>query len=38
MSRVMRYMRTSDYGIWAGSTVLAPAAIYAFGSLPPPPE
>ena len=35
MSRVLRYMRTSDYAIWGGSTILAPAALYAFGSSSP---
>ena len=32
-SRVMRYMRTSDLGLWAGATAAFPALMYAWGTL-----
>jgi len=31
-SRVMRYMRTSDLGLWAGTTAAFPALMYAWGT------
>ena len=30
-SRVMRYMRPSDYAVWAGATAAFPAALYFWG-------
>lgn len=34
-SRVMRYMRPSDYAIWAGATAAFPGALYFWGMCPP---
>lgn len=31
--RVIRYMRGSDYGLWAGATVAGPALLYLYGEL-----
>jgi hypothetical protein len=30
-SRVVRYFRTSDYGVWAAATAAFPAALWAWG-------
>ena len=30
-SRVISYMRPSDYAVWGGSTAAAPAALYLWG-------
>jgi hypothetical protein len=30
-SRVMRYMRPSDYAVWAGATAAFPSALYFWG-------
>jgi len=30
-SRVVSYMRPSDYAVWGGGTAAAPAAIYLWG-------
>src|SRR5258707_10594430 len=32
-SRVVRYMRPSDYTVWAGATAAFPSAIYFWGDL-----
>lgn len=29
--RVMRYMRPSDYAVWAGATAAFPSALYLWG-------
>lgn len=29
--RVIRYMRPSDYAVWAGATAAFPAALYFWG-------
>lgn len=31
--RVIRYMRPSDYGLWAGATVAGPGLLYLYGEL-----
>ncbi|EIW68295.1 hypothetical protein TREMEDRAFT_74231 [Tremella mesenterica DSM 1558] len=33
--RVVRYMRPSDYAVWAGATVAGPAALYLFEKVDP---
>ena len=33
-SRVVRYMRPSDYAVWAGVTGAFPAALYCWGMFP----
>jgi hypothetical protein len=33
-SRVVRYMRPSDYAVWAGVTGAFPAALYCWGVFP----
>ena len=30
-SRVISYMRTSDYAVWGGATAAAPTALYLWG-------
>jgi len=30
-SRVVRYMRPSDYAVWAGATAAFPSALYFWG-------
>ena len=35
-SRVLRYMRPSDYAVWAGATAAFPSALYFWGNIPPP--
>ena len=30
-SRVISYMRSSDYAVWGGATAAAPAAMYLWG-------
>jgi len=34
-SRVVRYMRPSDYAVWAGATAAFPSALYFWGNIPP---
>lgn len=31
--RVIRYMRGSDYGLWAGATAAGPALLYLYGEV-----
>lgn len=31
-SRVIRYMRPSDYGVWAAATAAFPGALYFWGT------
>jgi hypothetical protein len=32
-SRVIRYMRPSDYAVWAGATAAFPSALYFWGTV-----
>lgn len=32
-SRVVRYMRPSDYTVWAGATAAFPSALYFWGTV-----
>ena len=36
-SRVVRYMRPSDYAVWGGATAAFPSALYFWGNSEPPP-
>jgi hypothetical protein len=36
-SRVVRYMRPSDYAVWGGATAAFPSALYFWGNSDPPP-
>lgn len=33
-ARVVRYMRPSDYALWAGATAAGPGLLYLYGELP----